>query len=143
VKTRPTKEPRIDSPDERAASTQIRKTLIASRIKEALADLDAGTIARAMNVSRATVYDWSAGRFLPDVERLGEFAEITKVSPVWLLFGKGGKYTGLDRLETYMMPIPGNLFPNLGAWSPLAFEKECFAKIKGEAGIPADSDDDL
>lgn len=115
------------------ADMDIRKEVIAFRIKEALAESDTKKIASAMNVSPATVYDWRGGRYLPDVERLGVLASLAGVSPVWLLFGRGGKHASVDQPEGYFIPLTGNVVR-----SPLAFEEEWYAEIKRQSGMAED-----
>jgi transcriptional regulator with XRE-family HTH domain len=109
---------------------QMRRKFIANRIRDALAEHRVPEVAKALGVSPSTVYDWCSGRFMPDVERLARLAELTHVSPVWLVVGLGNKKDRPGLISGYYIPLPGNV-----SRSPLAFEDEWLAELKDQAGL--------
>lgn len=75
----------------RVADAGIERAAIAERISEVVGTRNVASLAAVLGVSPSTIYDWKSGRFLPDLERLGRFADVTETSIQWLIDGSGSR----------------------------------------------------
>jgi transcriptional regulator with XRE-family HTH domain len=108
---------------------ETRREFISRRIKEALDNQDTAAVALRLGISRSTIYDWTSGRFLPDIERLAQFAAITNTNISWLVTGRGAKRGNEAGADGYVLPAPLNVNP-----PPLAFLEDWLLEIGRSGG---------
>jgi transcriptional regulator with XRE-family HTH domain len=114
---------------------KINREFIGLRIKASLHGLNVAEVARTLGVSRQTIYDWCAGKFMPDVERLDIFAAVTNVSLLWLITGAGAMRHNENHPGGYVVVQSLNVQP-----APLAIQEEW---LKQMSPLDSEGGDDL
>ena len=87
----------------RGDASNREKTAIAGRIRESLRGENVAALARAMGVSRTSIYDWSTGKSMPDVERVAWLAGLLGLSVSWLITGRGARREEDELPEGYVL----------------------------------------
>lgn len=94
---------------------------LAERVKSVLKGRNITELAPKLGVSRASMYDWSGGRHLPDLDSLVLLAWTTGVPLSWLLLGEGPDRADDRLMDRYLLPLQ---FPDTSAFPPLAFRRD-------------------
>lgn len=102
----------------------ITRESIGRRIKAALRGQNIAAVARKLGVSRQAIYDWCAGKFMPDVERMDLVAASTNVSLTWLISGRGAMRHSENHPGGYVVVGSPNVLP-----PPLAVQEEWLTQI--------------
>jgi len=131
---------------------------LVARIRAALKAHNITELAPQLGISRSAIYDWTAGRHLPDVERMFRLAAYLKVSLSWLLTGDGSMNDREHLIGNYFLPAEALHLGNATRTPPLAFRRDwlvgllrsgadlsdCFlAEVKDDSMEPTLSRDEI
>lgn len=102
---------------------------LAIRIAQAIKEENVSKLATTLGLSRTAIYDWTSGKFMPDLMKLWRLAELTGVSWSWLCSGYGPMRPGETAPAGYVLLRE---FPNLNRGArhpPIAFDAEWGANL--------------